>query len=144
MRGLLFFVNSPTYTMNLSRYIVFFTVVFFALAQSGCFFSGGVSTFQKTTSASGSGFLTATERHGQWDQPGPPPHVGDVTERTIYRKLEKTKIFSIGYAGDVYELTDPYPRGRYRIAAIRAIGTASEGGGTVHYYEVEFDPETGG
>lgn len=130
--------------MTLSRDIVHFVVILLLLAQSGCFFSGGVSTFNKTTSASGSGFLTATERYGQWDQPGPPPQVGEVTERTIYRKMEKTQIFSIGYSGDVYELTDPYPRGRNRVAAIREIGSAAESGGTVHYYEVEFDPETGG
>lgn len=113
------------------------------LTQPGCFFSGGVSTFQKATSASGSGFIAATERGGQWDHNGPPPRVGEVTEWTIYRKMEKTKIFSLGYLGDVYELTDPYPPGRYRVAAIREIGTAVESGGTVHYYEVEFDPETG-
>jgi hypothetical protein len=114
------------------------------LTQSGCFFSGGVSTFQKAIAASGSGFITATERGGQWDHNGPPPRVGDVTERTIYRKMEKTKIVSLGYLGDVYELADPYPPGRYRIAAVREIGTAAEGGGAVHYYAVEFDREGGG
>jgi hypothetical protein len=114
------------------------------LFHSGCFFSGGVSTISKTTRASGSGFLSATERNGQWDTDGPPPRVGDVTERTIYRKLEKTTAFSIGYIGRVYQLADPYPYRRYRIAAIREVGTAVESGGTVYYYEVEFDPEAGG
>lgn len=119
-------------------------VVLFLLTQSACFFSGGASTFNKQTRASGSGFLSATERNGQWDADGPPPQVGDVTGRTIHRKMEKTAAFSIGYFGRIYELTDPYPSGRRRIAAIREVGTASESGGTVHYYEVEFDPEASG
>ena len=114
------------------------------LAQSACFFSGGVSTLQKTTSASGSGFLSATEHNGQWDADGPPPRVGEVTERPIYRRLEKTAAFSVAYFGKGYDLSDPYPRRRVRIAAIREVGTDSESGGTVHYYEVEYDPEAGG
>jgi len=131
--------------MNVSRSSAFLcplAVLF--LIQSGCFFSGGVSTFNKTTQASGSGFLSATERSGQWDTEGPPPRVGDVTDRTIYRKMEKTTALSLGYFGKIYELSDPYPRRRLRIAAIREVGTDSESGGTVHYYEVEFDPEAGG
>lgn len=94
----------------------------------------------RTTSASGSGFLSASERDGQWDSDGPPPRVGDITERPVYRKMDKTAVFSIGYFGRVYELTDPYPRRPYRIAAIREVGTDKEGGATIHYYEVEFDP----
>ena len=117
-------------------------LVVFLLTQSACFFSGGASTFKKTTSASGSGFLSVTERNGQWDT-GSPPRVGDVTDRTIYRKMEKTTAVSIGYFGKIYELSDPYPPRRSRIAAIREVGTDSESGGTVHYYQVEFDPETG-
>jgi len=131
--------------MNVSRSTTFFCIsVALLLAQAGCFFSGGVSTLNKTTRASGSGFLSATERNGQWDADGPPPRVGEVTERTIYRKMEKTTAFSIGYFGKIYELSDPYPYRRSRIAAIREAGTDSESGGTVHYYEVEFDPEAGG
>jgi hypothetical protein len=131
--------------MNYSRYAALLcTTVFLSLFQSSCFFSGGASTFQKTTSAGSSGFLSATERSGQWDTAGPPPQVGDVTNRPIYRKLEKTSVFSIAYFGRVYELTDPYPRGRYHIAAIREVGTEREGRATVHYYAVEFDPEPGG
>jgi len=128
-----------------SRSAAFFCVaVLFLFSQSACFFSGGVSTLNKTTSASGSGFLSATERNGQWDADGPPPRVGEVTERPIYRKMEKTAAFSIAYFGKGYELSDPYPRRRSRIAAIREVGTDSESGGTVHYYEVEFDPEASG
>ena len=131
--------------MHVSRSNIFLCLsAALLLVQSGCFFSGGVSTFNKTTRASGSGFLSATERNGQWDADGPPPRVGDVTDRTIYRKMEKTTAFSIGYFGRIYELSDPYPHRHSRIAAIREVGTDSESGGTVHYYEVEFDPETGG
>jgi len=131
--------------MNVSRSSVFLRLLaVLLLAQSGCFFSGGVSTFNKTTHASGSGFLSATERGSQWDADGPPPRVGDATERTIYRKMEKTTAFSLGYFGKIYELSDPYPHRRSRIAAIREVGTDSESGGTVHYYEIEFDPEAGG
>ena len=131
--------------MNISRSIALpciFAVLL--LAQSSCFFSGGVSTISKTTRASGSGFLSATERNGQWDADGPPPKVGDVTERPIYRNLQKEAAYSILGASKGYDLSDPYPRRRCRIAAIREVGTDSESGGTVHYYEVEFDPETGG
>ncbi len=131
--------------MNISRSSTFLCLLAVLLfAQAGCFFSGGVSTFNKTTRASGSGFLSATERNGQWDADGPPPRVGDATDRTIYRKMEKTTAFSLGYFGKIYELSDPYPHRHSRIAAIREVGTDSESGGTVHYYEVEFDPETGG
>lgn len=130
--------------MNVSRSNIFLCLsVALLLVQSGCFFSGGVSTFNKTTRASGSGFLFVTEHDGQWVADGPPPRVGDVTDRTIYRKMEKTTAFSIGYFGKIYELSDPYPNRRSRIAAIREVGTDSESGGTVHYYEVEFDPEAG-
>jgi hypothetical protein len=130
--------------MLLPRQIAFlWIVVLFLLTQSACFFSGGVSTFNKQTRASGSGFLSASERNGQWDADGPPPKVGDVTDRTVYQKMEKTAVLSFGYFGKIYELTNPYPLRRRRIAAIREIGTDTENGATVHYYEVEFDPETG-
>jgi len=112
-------------------------------SQAGCFFSGGVSTFQKTTSARGSGFLSAIERNGQWDANGPPPQVGEVAERQLYRKLEKTGTFAIGYFSNVYELSDPYAAKPYRVAAIREVGTNTEGSATIHFYEVEFDPEGG-
>jgi hypothetical protein len=121
----------------------FCSLALLLFTQSACFFSGGASTFKKTTSAAGSGFLSATERSGQWDTGGPPPRVGEVTDRTIYRKLEKTTAVSIGYFGKIYELSEPYPPRRVRIAAIQEVGTDSESGGTVHYYQVEFDPETG-
>ena len=114
--------------------------LFFVLPLSSCFFSGGVTTINKQTRALGSGFLSATERSSQWDSQGPPPKVGDVTDRQLYRKLEKTGIFSVGYFGKIYELADPYTPRRYRVAAIREVGTDTEGNATIHYYEVEFDP----
>lgn len=120
-------------------FLVVYTL-FFAVTTSGCFFSGGVTTINKQTRALGSGFLSATERSGQWDSQGPPPKVGEISERQLYRKLEKTGIFSVGYFGNVYELADPYSPRRYRVAAIREVGTDTEGNATVHYYEVEFDP----
>jgi hypothetical protein len=132
-------------SLSLSYSPVLFSAVFLlSLPHSGCVFSGGASTFQKTTSASGSGFLSATEQNGQWGGDGPPPQVGEVTERPIYRKMEKTSVLSLGYFGRVYELTDLYPSRRRRIAAIREVGTEREGNATIHYYEVEFDPEVGG
>src|SRR4051812_26089091 len=126
--------------------IVFRSVVFlcaavlFLVSQSACFFSGGVSTMKKQTSASGSGFLSATERSGQWDADGPPPRVGEVTSRPIYRKMEKSAAFSIAYFGRSYELTDPYPARRSRIATIREIGTDSESGGTYIYKKSSLTP----
>ena len=131
--------------MGVSRYTALLcTAVLLLLAQSGCFYYGGVSTISRTTRASGSGFLSATERNGQWDADGPPPQVGNVTGRPIYRLLQKERVFSLAYFGNGYELSDPYPRQRCRIAAIREVGTAAENGDTVHYYEVEFDPAEGG
>ncbi|HJY81555.1 MAG TPA: hypothetical protein VKK81_10800, partial [Candidatus Binatia bacterium] len=71
-------------------------------------------------------------------------YTSTFTSNSRYRKMEKTTALSLGYFGKIYELSDPYPRRRLRIAAIREVGTDSESGGTVHYYEVEFDPEAGG
>ena len=131
--------------MGVSRYTALLcTAVLLLLAQSGCFYYGGVSTISRTTRASGSGFLSATERNGQWDADGPPPQVGDVTTRPIYRMLQKEADYALVYSSKGYELSDPYLWRRCRIAAIREVGTAAENGDTVHYYEVEFDPLEGG
>ena len=129
---------------SLSKILLCYISVSFFLTQSACFFSGGASTFNKQTRASGSGFLSASERNGQWDADGPPPKVGDVTERAVYQKMEKTTALSLGFFGKIYELTNPYPPRRRRVAAIREVGTDTENSATVHYYEVEFDPEAGG
>ena len=120
-------------------------IIVFSLTQPGCFFHGGVSTFRTQTRASGAGFLSATEHNGQWEADGPPPQVGDVTERPLYRKLKKKFSISIlGASSGDYELSDLYPTRRYRIAAIREVENYTEDGKTVHYYEVEFDPATDG
>lgn len=116
----------------------------FILLQPGCFFYGGASTVNMQTQASGSGFLTATERNGQWDVDGPPPHVSEVTDRQLYRKLQHSSSHSILGSVKEYELSEPYPPKRYRIVAIREVGTSAEEGKTVHYYEVEFDPVADG
>jgi hypothetical protein len=127
---------------NITRYTVLFcTVGRLVLAHSGCLFSGGVSTISRTTRASGSGFLSATERNGRWDADGLPPKVDEVTSRPIYHRLQKETAFSPLYVGKGYELSDPYPRRRYIAAAIREVGTAAENGSTVHYYKVKFDEE---
>jgi hypothetical protein len=129
-----------SYTQNLFRCLILGTLFF---SQPGCFFYSGVSTINKTTSAQGSGFLAATERNGHWDMYGPPPRVGEVTDRPLYRKLQNEAVYSILGPSQGYELSDPYLPRRYRIVAIREVGTTTESGSTLHYYEVEFDPEGG-
>jgi hypothetical protein len=130
--------------MKLPRPWLFIPVALLVLSQSSCFFYSGVSTLNRQTRASGSGFLIATEQSGQWDTNGPPPRVGEVTDRQVYRKLEKGAVYSIIGSSKDYQLSDPYPRRRLRIAAIREAGTSTDNGNTVHYYEVEFDPDTDG
>src|SRR5262245_11510132 len=101
-----------------------YLIVLLLFIAPGCFFYGGVSTINKTTNASGSGFLSVTEHSGQWDTKGPPPRVGEVTDRPLYRKLQKEAVYSILGPSKGYELSELYPPGRYRIAAIREVGTA--------------------
>src|ERR1700741_898671 len=101
--------------MNLFRPTIIFSVTLFVLVQAGCFFYSGVSTLNKQTRASGSGFLTATEYNGQWETDGPPPRVGEVIERQVYRKLEKGAVYSIIGSSQDYQLSDPYPSRRRRI-----------------------------
>ncbi len=118
--------------------------VFLVVLQSGCFFNGGVSTVRATTGASGTGFLTATERNGQWEGEGRPPQVGDETEYPLYRRLRKEAAYGLFVSGQDYIVSDPYPRQRRRIMAIREVGVTSDNGTTRHYYEVEFDPSGAG
>lgn len=127
--------------MNLIRSLLILTVTLLVLVQASCFFYSDISTLNKQTRASGSGFLTATEQNGQWESDGPPPRVGEVTERQVYRKLEKGAVYSLIGSSQEYQLSDPYPSRRRRIAAIREAGTSTASGKTTHYYEVEFDPE---
>jgi hypothetical protein len=118
--------------------------VFLVLLQSGCFFSGGVSTVRSTTGASGTGFLTATERNGQWEGAGRPPQVGEETEYPLYQHLQKEAVYSLFSSGKDYVVSDPYPQRRRRIMAIREIGVTSDNGKTQHYYEVEFENRDAG
>jgi hypothetical protein len=127
--------------MSLSRSVQLLGLAFVLFTQPACFFYGGVSTINKQTQASGSGFLTAIEREGQWEADGPPPRVGEVTDRQVYRKMGTEKTFSILGSTKEFALSEPYPPRRRRIAAIREVGTTTEDGRTTHYYEVEFDPE---
>lgn len=113
--------------------------VLLVLLQPGCFFNGGVSTVRSTTGASGTGFLTATERNGQWEGEGRPPQVGDDTEYPLYRRMQKEAVYSLLSSGKDYVMSDPYPRQRRRIMAIREVGVTSDAGKTQHYYEVEFE-----
>ncbi|MGE0823471.1 MAG: hypothetical protein AB7G75_13600 [Candidatus Binatia bacterium] len=113
--------------------------IVFLLSQAGCFFSGGVSTVQSTTGADGTGFFSATERDGQWDWSGPPPKVGEVTERPMYRLMRKEAAYSLFAAGKDYGLSEPYPDRKRRITAIREVGAVTDNGNTRHYYEVEFN-----
>jgi len=65
-----------------------------------------------------------------------------MTDRQLYRNLKKTfSISLLGASSGDYKLSDPYPSRHYRIIAVREVGTSTEGGKTVHYYEVEFNPE---
>jgi hypothetical protein len=127
--------------MSLSRSIQFVSFALVLFTQPGCFFYSGVSTINKQTQASGSGFLTASERGGQWEADGPPPRVGEVTDRQISHKMGTETTFSILGSTKEFELGEPYPSRRRRIVAIREVGTSTESDRTIHYYEVEFDPE---
>jgi hypothetical protein len=113
--------------------------LFLGVLQSGCFFNGGVSTVRSTTGASGTGFLTATERNGQWEGEGRPPQVGDDTEYPLYQRMQKEAVYSLFSSGKDYVVSDPYPRQRRRVMAIREVGVISDDGKTQHYYEVEFE-----
>ena len=120
--------------------IGFIAVLF--TCSTGCYFSSGVKTVTAKTYASGVGFFAAAERNGQWQVYGPPPQIGESTERPLYRQLNKGASYSLLGAARDYELEDPYPLRRYRVVAIREIGTVAEGDTTTHYYQVEFEPET--
>jgi len=130
--------------MNISRYTTLLCMIVLLFSQAGCFFNAGAKTVNKTTTAAGTGFVKVPERNGQWGIDGPPPKVGDETTLTVYRTLQKEGAASILYFGKSYILGDPYPYTRVRIAAIREVGTGEEMGADMHYYEVEFDPVTGG
>jgi hypothetical protein len=114
-------------------------LVVLTMMVSGCIFSGGVTTFNTKKYNGGVGYFSASERNGQWEINGPPPKVGDVTSRPLYRQLRKEAMYSILSASQDYGLSDPYPERQRRVTAIRELGTVSESGSTRHYYEVEFE-----
>jgi hypothetical protein len=119
--------------------ILSWTVLLFILAQTGCFYYGGVSTVRTWSGSKGFGYLTATERRGRWDASGPPPEIGEATSLPIYRQLQKRATYSTDTVAKGYDLSNPHPFHQYRIVAIREIDTAKENGSTTHYYEVEFE-----
>ena len=108
--------------------------------QLGCYFSAGGTTFHQQASSSGTGFITATKIDGRWRLDGPPPQVGDVIERWVYRYFVKSRSFCLFSSEQDYRLGAPYPYGQYKITAIREVKTAKRREATVHYYQVSVDP----
>lgn len=113
-------------------------------SQAGCFYYAGAATVHHVRHTTGSGYLYAIERRGQWDADGPPPQTGEIMTRPLYRKLEKSSTYSTVGTSREYEVSEMLPLGRYLITSIREVGTALEGKNTVHYYEVQFEHGTGG
>jgi hypothetical protein len=112
---------------------------FLVVLLSGCFFSSGVSTFSNKKYNGGVGYLSSTERNGTWEFDGPPPKIGEVISRPIYRMMQKEAAYSIFTSSKDYGLSEPYPERRRRVTAIREIGAVKENDQTRHYYEVEFE-----
>jgi hypothetical protein len=123
----------------LHRVGFFYVVVVWMVSQSSCTFSGGVTTFNTKKYNGGIGYFSSTERNGQWEFDGPPPQVGEVTSRPMYRQMQKEAAYSILSTSQDYGLSDPYPERRRRLTAIREMGTVKDADRTRHYYEVEFE-----
>ena len=123
----------------LQRFTFFSVVVLWVMSLTGCFFSSGVSTFTNKKYNGGVGYLSSTERNGQWEFDGPPPKVGEVTDRPIYRQMQKEAAYSILSSSKDYGLSEPYPERPRRITAIRELGAVKDNDHTRHYYEVEFE-----
>ncbi len=109
------------------------------VSLSGCFFSGGVTTVSNTKYNGGTGYFSSTERNGQWEFDGPPPKIGEVTNRPLYRLMQKEAAYSLFSSSKDYGLSEPYPERRRRVTAIREVGAVKENDQTRHYYEVEFE-----
>lgn len=109
------------------------------MSQTGCTFSGGLTTVSTKKQDGGVGYLSSTERNGQWEFDGPPPKVGEATDRLIYRQMQKEAAYSILSSSKDYGLNAPYPERRRRITAIREMGAVKDNDRTRHYYEVEFE-----
>ena len=116
-----------------------FVVTLLVASLTSCTLSGGVTTFNTKKYNGGVGYFSAAERNGQWEFDAPPPKVGDVTPRPLYRQMRKEAAYSVLSASQEYGLSEPYPERRRRVTAVREIGAVSENGSTRHYYEVEFD-----
>lgn len=123
----------------LSRVTFLSVVVLWMVSLTGCFFSSGVSTFSNKKYNGGVGYLSSTEQNGHWEFDGPPPKVGEVTDRLIYRQMQKESAYSILSSSKDYGLSDPYPERHRRITAIREMGAVKDSDRTRHYYEVEFE-----
>lgn len=115
------------------------TALLLAVSLTGCFFSGGVSTVSSKKYNGGTGYFSSTERNGQWEFDGPPPKIGEVTNRPLYRLMRKEAAYSILSSSKDYGLSEPYPERRRRVTAIREVGAVKENDQTRHYYEVEFE-----
>jgi hypothetical protein len=113
--------------------------MFLAVSLTGCFFSGGVSTVSSKKYNGGIGYFSSTERNGQWEFDGAPPKIGEVTNRSIYRLMQKEAAYSILTSAKDYGLSEPYPERQRRVTAIREIGAVKENDQTRHYYEIEFE-----
>ena len=126
--------------MHLARRSLLTALALCISLQLGCYFSAGGTTFHLQSSSSGTGFITATEENRRWDIDGPPPLVGDVIERRVYRNLVKSRSFCLFSSEQDSRLGAPYPYGRYKISAIREVKTEKRREAIVHYYQVSVDP----
>lgn len=130
-------ISANRYWFGCRAYVLAFVVL--ALPLTSCIFSGGLTTFNTKKQNGGVGYLSSTERNGQWEFDGPPPTVGEVTDRPIYRQMQKEVAYSILSSSKDYGLSEPYPERRRRITAIREMGVVKDNDRVRHYYEVEFE-----
>ena len=115
-------------------------VILWSSTLSGCYFSGGATTFRQQTSPVGTGFIVATQQNGRWDGDGPPPQVGEATTRLVYRYLVKSQSFWLFSSDKEYQLSDPYPYQRYKVTGVQEVEKTLDNGTTSHYYQITFDP----
>ena len=125
--------------MTWTRFAYLFIGVLCLSTQAGCYFSGGATTVSQQLSTVGTGFIVATEQNGAWDFNGPPPQVGDVSTRLVYRYLVKSQSFWLFSSDKGYQLSEPYPSGKYQISEIREVEKTTDNGVIQHYYQITFD-----
>ncbi len=126
--------------MRLARCSLLTALALCISMQLGCYFSAGGTTFHQQAGPSGTGFITATNINGRWDIDGPPPQVGDVIERSVYRYFVKSRSFCLFSSEQDSRLGAPYSYGRYKITAIREVKAEKRQEAIVHYYQVSVDP----